>query len=278
MPELPEVETVRRGLVPLLEGRHLVRVETRRADLRIPFPPCLAERLIGRTVTRIGRRAKYLRLDFDDGRVLLLHLGMSGRIRLSAPGAESPPLGPHDHLIVETEDGGRFVLTDPRRFGMAILSDAETVESHPALAHLGPEPLGDAFDAAYLRGALAGRRTSIKSALLDQTLVAGLGNIYVCESLYRAGLSPRRTAASIGPVRAARLADAIQTTLQDAIAAGGSSLRDYSGATGELGTFQHRFDVYGRTGQPCRRPGCGGAIRRIVQAGRSSFYCPDCQR
>lgn len=278
MPELPEVETVRRGLAPLLEGRRLVGIETRRADLRIPFPLDLAERLAGRIVIRIGRRAKYLRLDFDDRAVLLLHLGMAGRIRFSAPGAVPPPAGPHDHLVMETEDGGRFVLTDPRRFGMAILTDSEAVESHPALAHLGPEPLGDAFDAAYLRGVFAGRRTPIKSALLDQRLVAGLGNIYVCESLCRAGLSPRRMAKSVGATRADRLVSAIRTTLEDAIAAGGSSLRDYAGATGELGTFQHRFDVYARTGRPCRKPGCGGIIRRIVQAGRSTFYCPSCQR
>lgn len=278
MPELPEVEIVRRGLAPLIEGRRLARVETRRADLRIPFPPNLAERLTGRTVLHIGRRAKYLRFDCDDGAVLLLHLGMSGRIRFSAPGAERPPAGPHDHLILETEDGGCLVLTDARRFGMAILSDRDGVESHPALAHLGPEPFGEAFDASYLRRALAGRRTPLKSALLDQRLVAGLGNIYVCESLYRARLSPRRSAASVGPVRAARLVDAIRATLEDAIAAGGSSLRDYRGATGELGTFQHRFDVYGRSGLPCRAEGCDGAIRRLPQAGRSTFYCPNCQR
>jgi len=277
MPELPEVETVRRGLAPLLEGRRLVRIEVRRPDLRVPFPADLAARLTGARIRRLGRRAKYLRLDFANDAVMLLHLGMAGRIRVYGPGADRPPPGPHDHLVFETDEGTRLVLTDPRRFGMVLLTDRERVDGHPALARLGPEPLGADFTAGYLRGALASRRTALKAALLDQRLVAGLGNIYVCEALYRAGLSPRRGTGSVGPARAIRLVRAVQGVLEDAIAAGGSSLRDYSGVAGELGTFQTRFDVYGRTGATCRAAGCAGVIARIRQSGRSSFYCPRCQ-
>jgi len=278
MPELPEVETVRRGLAPLLEGRRLHRVSPRGAGLRVPFPRGLGRRTVGRRVREVRRRAKYLRLDLDDGRILLLHLGMSGRLRLYPEREAAPPPGAHDHLVLETETGARIVLTDPRRFGMVLLTDSACVAEHPRLAGLGPEPLGPEFTSAYLRGQLARRQTSLKAALLDQGVVAGLGNIYVCEALHRAGLSPRRGTRAIGARRAARLVTAVRGVLTDAIAAGGSSLRDHKGVAGELGTFQTRFEVYGRAGEPCRDPRCGGRIRRIVQTGRSSFYCPGCQR
>jgi len=278
MPELPEVETVRRGLAPLLEGRRLTRVTPRRSGLRVPFPEDLGQRTVGRQVERVGRRAKYLRLDLDDGTVLLVHLGMSGRLRLYPAGPPPPTPGAHDHLILKTDAGAQIVLTDARRFGMVLLADGDSISEHPSLAHLGPEPLGSDFTPAYLQEAFARRRTSLKAALLDQKLVAGLGNIYVCEALHRAGLSPRRSTRGIGARRAQRLVQAVRGVLEDAIAAGGSSLRDYTSVAGELGTFQTRFDVYGRVGELCRDPRCSGTIRRIAQAGRSSFYCPACQR
>lgn len=276
MPELPEVETVRRGLVPLLEGRRLVRVEARRGDLRRAIPADLAARLTGRRVVALRRRAKYLLAETDGGDVLLLHLGMSGRIRSGPVTALEP--GKHDHLLFDTEDGTRLLFNDARRFGLALLLERGAEETHPLLAGLGPEPLGNAFSAAHLLAVCAKRRTSLKAALLDQRLVAGLGNIYVSEALHRAGLSPRRLAASLGPLRAERLVEAIRAVLGEAIAAGGSTLRDHAQVDGELGYFQHSFRVYDRAGAACPAPGCSGTVGRIVQSGRSTFFCPACQR
>ncbi len=278
MPELPEVETVRRGLAPRLEGRRLQRVVQRRPDLRWPLPERFAERLTGRRVLTVGRRAKYLQIEIDSGEVLLVHLGMSGRMVLTPAPVVRPE--PHDHVILETEDGQAVRFNDPRRFGMMDLVPADGLDRHRLLATLGPEPLGDAFTAEYLAHALAGRRTPIKAALLDQRVVAGLGNIYVCEALFQARLSPRRLAASVQGARAARLVTAVRDVLARAIAAGGSSLRDYVQADGELGYFQHAWAVYGREGDPCPGCRCDGdpGIQRIVQSGRSTFYCPTRQR
>lgn len=280
MPELPEVETVRRGLATVLEGRRLIRVDQRRADLRYPMPVGLAARLTGRRVRALSRRAKYLLVALDDDMVLIVHLGMSGRMTVATPPAPAP--GPHDHLILETEDGAVIALNDPRRFGLVDLVPASDLATHRLFAFLGPEPLGDGFTADYLTARLRGRATAIKSALLDQRIVAGLGNIYVCEALFRARLSPRRRAASVAGVRAARLVPAIRSVLIEAIAAGGSSLRDYVQTTGELGYFQHAWTVYGREGAACGACVCAvaetGGVRRLTQAGRSTFYCPVLQR
>ena len=285
MPELPEVETVCRGLASKLDGRRLIVVEQRRADLRFPFPPDFAARLAGRRVMRIARRAKYILVHLDDQMVWLVHLGMSGRMVLSPTGTaptRTAPTGPHDHVIVRTDDGTELRYNDARRFGMMDLVPAADLATHRALAGLGPEPLEPDFSADSLSAALAGRRSPIKAALLDQRTVAGLGNIYVCEALFRAGVSPRRLAATIQGARAGRLVAAIKAVLTDAIAAGGSSLRDYVQASGELGYFQHAWAVYDRVGEAC--PGCTcdrgqtGGIRRLVQSGRSTFYCPVRQR
>jgi formamidopyrimidine-DNA glycosylase len=273
MPELPEVETVRRGLEPALVGRRLARVLQRRADLRWPLPPDFAARLTGRRVEAIGRRSKYLLFHLDDGSVWMVHLGMSGRLYLGRGDGEP---GPHDHVVIETDAGRRLTFQDHRRFGMMDLVAAADLPAHRLICGLGPEPLGNEFHAEVLSARLAGRRTPIKAALLDQRTVAGLGNIYVSEALFRAGISPLRLARSVAGRRAERLAPAIRAVLQEAIAAGGSSLRDYVQASGELGYFQHAFQVYDREGVPC--PRCRRPIRRIVQGGRSSFYCGDCQR
>ncbi|GAB4176215.1 MAG: bifunctional DNA-formamidopyrimidine glycosylase/DNA-(apurinic or apyrimidinic site) lyase [Thalassobaculales bacterium] len=274
MPELPEVETVMRGLAPHLEGRRLAAVEQRRPDLRRPFPPDFAARLTGRRVSHLRRRAKYILATLDDGAMLLIHLGMSGRLLVS-PG-RPPALDPHDHVVLTTEDGTVIRFNDVRRFGVMDLFAAAAADSHPLLAGLGPEPLGNGFSGPVLAAALAGRRTPVKAALLDQKVVAGIGNIYACEALYRAGISPRRLAQSVTGARAERLAAAIRAVLGEAIAAGGSTLRDYRHADGELGYFQHAFAVYGREGEAC--PCCGGPVRRIMQAGRSTFYCAKRQR
>ena len=276
MPELPEVETVCKGLAARLEGRTLVRVEQRRPDLRIPFPPRFAARLTGRRVERIGRRAKYILVFLDGGLVLIAHLGMSGRLTLAE--APAPKPGAHDHVILETDDGTIVTFRDHRRFGLMTLCNEAELESHPLIAGLGPEPLGNEFNGPALSRALDGRRTSIKAALLDQRVVAGLGNIYVCEALYRARVSPRRLARSVPGARAERLARAVREVLAEAIAAGGSSFSDYVQADGELGYFQHHFAVYGRDGERCPGCDCSGAIRRLVQGGRSTFYCPARQR
>jgi len=280
MPELPEVETVMRGLRERLEGRVIRHAAAHRPDLRWKLPDDFARILTGARVTGFRRRGKYILMRLDGGRSVLLHLGMSGRIVLRPTNAGEPP-GLHEHLVLETEDGWRIGLVDPRRFGAADLVPTAEEDSHRLLAQLGPEPLDDAFDAATLSAALAGKGTPIKAALLDQSVVAGLGNIYVCEALFRAGISPRRLAASVAGRRAARLVPAIRATLSEAIAAGGSSLRDYVQPDGELGYFQHAWRVYGREGERCAHcpgpPGCAG-IRRIIQSGRSTFYCSRNQR
>ena len=283
MPELPEVETVRRGLGPVMEGALIERAEVNRPDLRWPFPDRMAERLTGQRVERLRRRSKYILADLSSRETLLIHLGMSGRMLISGD-----PLGQfvhshpapekHDHVVLHLANGARITFNDPRRFGAMDLMQTGAAEDHKLLAALGPEPLGNGFNEAHLVAALKGRNTPIKAALLDQRIVAGLGNIYVCEALFRAGIHPARKAGRISAARIASLVPIIREVLTEAIEAGGSSLRDFRQADGELGYFQHRFDVYGREGQPCRTPGCAGNIRRIVQSGRSSFYCALCQR
>ena len=278
MPELPEVETVLRGLAARLTGRRLVRVSVHRADLRWPLPPGLERRLTGARVLGFRRRGKYILMRLDGGDSLLLHLGMSGRIVIGRAGANEPT--PHEHFVLETDDGWRVGLVDPRRFGAVDLVPTADEDTHRLLAGLGPEPLEAGFTPAVLSAALAGKRTSIKAALLDQGVVAGLGNIYVCEALFRAGISPLRSAATVPGARAVRLVAAIKAVLTEAIAAGGSSLRDYVQPNGELGYFQASWKVYGREGEPCERcpgPPCPG-IKRVVQGGRSTFYCGRVQR
>lgn len=275
MPELPEVETVCRGLRAKLTGQRIGRVEVRRRDLRIPFPKDFVSRLTGRRIDSIDRRAKYILARLDDGTVLICHLGMSGRLLISE---SSVTPGPHDHVLISMDDGVCVVMHDVRRFGLMTLSWESELDVHPLLAELGPEPLSDAFDGAYLTRVLKGRRTPIKAALLDQRVLAGVGNIYACEALFHARVSPRRLAASVSGRRAQRLVPALKTVLEDAIAAGGSSLRDYVQTSGELGYFQHRWVVYGREGEPCPACDCGSVIRRIAQSGRSTFFCPSRQR
>jgi formamidopyrimidine-DNA glycosylase len=283
MPELPEVETVMRGLQSRLEGQRIVSAVAHRADLRWQLPTGLAQRLTGARVTGFRRRGKYILMRLDGGDSVLLHLGMSGRMVLTPAGSNSAAALPtrHEHLVLATEDGWRVGFVDPRRFGSVDLVPTVAEESHRLLAALGPEPLDPGFSAARLSAALAGKRTPIKAALLDQKVVAGLGNIYVCEALFRARLSPLRLAYTVPGARAARLVPAIQETLREAIAAGGSSLRDYVQPDGELGYFQHAWKVYGREGARCERcpgpPACDG-IRRVVQSARSTFHCPRTQR
>ncbi|MDX1401259.1 MAG: bifunctional DNA-formamidopyrimidine glycosylase/DNA-(apurinic or apyrimidinic site) lyase [Kiloniellales bacterium] len=280
MPELPEVETVVRGLRPKLEDRSILKVERRAPQLRFPFPDAFEKRLQGRRVARIGRRAKYILVHLDDGEVLLCHLGMSGRMVFSED--REPEIAKHDHVVFTFDSGLILRFNDPRRFGIMDLVRENELDRHRLLRALGPEPLGNSFSGPVLAAALRGRRCPLKAALLDQRNVAGLGNIYVCEALYRAGLSPRRKASSVGERRAERLAAAIKDVLERAIAAGGSSLRDYVQADGELGYFQHDWAVYGREGKGC--PGCDcnlartGGVKRIVQSGRSTFFCPARQR
>lgn len=281
MPELPEVETVRRGLIPVMEGQVIARAQVNRPDLRRPLPERMAERLTGATVLRLRRRSKYILADLSTGETLLVHLGMSGRMLVSGAQLgqfhhDHPAPARHDHVVLDMAGGARITFNDARRFGAMDMMATESEEAHPQLASLGPEPLGNAFSGAYLAQRLQGRMTPIKAALLDQTVVAGLGNIYVAEALHRARISPRRLAGNVGPVRAARLVPVIREVLAEAIEAGGSSLRDYRQADGELGYFQHTFRVYDREGQPC--PVCATPITRIVQSGRSSYFCPRCQR
>ncbi|MEM9430856.1 MAG: bifunctional DNA-formamidopyrimidine glycosylase/DNA-(apurinic or apyrimidinic site) lyase [Pseudomonadota bacterium] len=283
MPELPEVETVRRGLDPVMGGRRLTEVEVRRPDLRWPLPDRMAERLSGARVGPLGRRSKYILAPLDTDETLVIHLGMSGRILIDGTpqGAFHHDTGapsPHDHVVFHLETGARITFNDPRRFGAMDLCPSAALDEHWLLRTLGPEPFEPAFTTAYLATRLKDRRTRIKAALLDQRIVAGLGNIYVCEALWRAGISPFRAAGRISRPRIEALVSAIRETLTDAIAAGGSSLRDYRQADGELGYFQHSFAVYDREGRPCRRPTCGGRVRRRVQSARSTFYCPVCQR
>jgi formamidopyrimidine-DNA glycosylase len=268
MPELPEVETTVRGLTRVLLGRRIVRVEARREDLRRAFPVDLGQRLTGALVTGLRRRAKFGLIDTDRGDTMVFHLGMSGRWRI-----DPDAIGSHDHLLLETDDGRRLALNDPRRFGSVDLVRTDGLGEWAPLAALGPEPLE--LDAAELKRRLAGRTAAIKLLLLDQRIVAGLGNIYVCEALHRAHIHPLRAGGSVSPERLRRLVPAIHAVLEEAIAAGGSSLRDFASPDGELGYFSKSFAVYDREGEPC---GCGGKVRRIAQGGRSTFYCAACQR
>lgn len=291
MPELPEVETVMRGISPALLGRRIVRAETYRADLRWPLPDRFADRLQGRRVLDLARRSKYILAALDDGWTWLIHLGMTGRLAVGALDATAEAvgvfardpgggrlggLGPHDHVMLETAEH-RLIYNDVRRFGAMDLAPTSEIASHKLLARLGPEPLSDGFDGAYLAARLAGRIFSLKSALMDQKIVAGLGNIYVCEALWRARLSPEKPAGQASRRQLAMLSKAVKSVLEEAIESGGSSLRDYRQADGALGYFQHNFKVYGREQRPCPRRGCGGDVRRIQQQGRSSFFCPSCQ-
>lgn len=283
MPELPEVETVKRGLASVMDGARIQHAETRRDGLRWPFPRDMAARLTGQDVVQMRRRSKYILVDLSGGDTWLIHLGMSGRVLISGDPLgrfvhDHPAPEKHDHVMWEMSTGARITFNDARRFGAMDLFATRAAETHPLLASLGPEPLGNRFDAEYLCRALDARAMPIKSALLDQKIVAGLGNIYVCEALYRCGIAPTRKAKNISKPRIAALVPVIRDVLTEAIEAGGSSLRDYRQADGELGYFQHSFDVYGREGEACRTEDCPGTIRRITQSGRSSFYCPQCQR
>ena len=301
MPELPEVETVRRGLQPAMEGAKIVKAEVRRKDLRFPFQKDFVARLDGQFVTGLGRRAKYLLADLASGDVLLMHLGMSGSFRVlkdedkNTPGKFHHPRNEdraHDHVVFHMSSGSAIVFNDPRRFGYMKVIARKMLEAEPLLEGLGPEPLGNEFDAAMLARSCTNKKTSLKAALLDQRVVAGLGNIYVCEALFRAHLSPRRLAATLATKaarskgvaggeptdHAKRLVHAIHAVLNEAIRAGGSSLRDHRQTTGELGYFQHSFQVYDREGERCRTAGCGGIVRRFTQNGRSTFWCPKCQK
>lgn len=283
MPELPEVETVRRGLEPVMTGQRIALAQVNRPDLRWPFPENMAARLTGQRVLGLRRRSKYILCDLEGGETLLIHLGMSGRMLISGAhvGAFAhphPAPEKHDHVVLDMADGARITFNDARRFGAMDLARTDDVDTHKWLTVLGPEPLGNSFDEAHLVQAFKGRRTPIKSALLDQGIVAGLGNIYVCETLFRAGIQPTRPVGQISERRVKSLVPIIRDVLNEAIAAGGSSLKDYRQADGELGYFQHNFDVYGRERLPCRAEGCNSVVKRIVQSGRSSFYCPTCQR
>jgi formamidopyrimidine-DNA glycosylase len=278
MPEMPEVETVRRGLLPVMEGQRIIRAEVNRPDLRFPLPARMADRLQGAVVQSLRRRSKYILADLSTGETLLIHLGMSGRILISGQMLgefrhDHPAPQKHDHVVFHMENGARITFNDARRFGAMDLMPTATAAQHPLMAALGPEPLGNAFNEVYLAGRLKGRLTPIKSALLDQHNIAGLGNIYVCEVLFRAGVHPARQTAD---TNAPPLVPIIRAVLTEAIEAGGSSLRDYRQTDGELGYFQHQFQVYDRKGEPCVT--CGTPIERLVQSGRSSFYCPNCQR
>lgn len=272
MPELPEVETTVRGLAQVLEGRSLVRVEPRREDLRRPIPHDIGQRMTGATVVGLRRRAKYGLIDTDRGDTLVFHLGMSGRWRVDPAELEK-----HDHLVVETDEGRMVALNDPRRFGSLDLMATAEVAEWPAFAGLGPEPLGNAVSGKWLKERFAGRSAAVKLLLLDQRIVAGLGNIYVCEALFRAGIDPRKAGGKVSRTKLDLLAEMIPAVLDEAIAAGGSTLRDFAAPDGELGYFSKQFDAYDREGEPCRRD-CPGTVRRIAQGGRSTFYCPTCQR
>lgn len=274
MPELPEVETVRRGLEPVMTGQRITRADIRREGLRWPFPENMAARLEGQRVAQLRRRAKYILVDMDGGETLIIHLGMSGRMLISQGDAEPEK---HDHVILEIEGGTRITFNDARRFGAMDLCATDALDQHKMLAELGPEPLGNIFDAEYLKERIAGRKMPIKSALLDQKIVAGLGNIYVCEALWRAEIQPTILSGNLADAKVDILVPIIRNVLEEAIAAGGSSLKDYKQTDGELGYFQHSFATYDREGEACRKDGCNGTIDRIVQSGRSTFYCPNCQ-
>ena len=279
MPELPEVETVRRCLEKFMTGQRIASVQVRRPDLRRPFPDRMAERVSGSEVFRIRRIGKYMLADLSSRETLIMHLGMSGAFSLLSAADRSSEFRPgrHDHVVFLMENGARAVYSDPRRFGVMDLARTEQAAAHPLIAPIGPEPLGDGFGAGLLSASLKARRMPVKSALLDQSIVAGLGNIYVCEALWRAKISPRRRSDRIAAGRITRLADSIQTVLRQAIEAGGSTLRDHRLPDGAIGYFQHSFSVYGREGENCPRQGCKGRISRIPQSGRSTFYCRKCQ-
>lgn len=283
MPELPEVETVRAGLAPVMEGAVIAKATVNRPDLRWPFPERMAERLTGARVLRLRRRSKYILADLDRGESLLIHLGMSGRMLVSGDPLgrfvhDHPAPEKHDHVVFDMDNGARITFNDPRRFGAMDLFSTNSADEHPLLSSLGPEPLGNVFSESHLISQLKPRNLPIKSALLDQKIVAGLGNIYVCEALFRGGIHPARRTRNIAEHRLAALVPIIRNVLGQAIEAGGSSLRDFRQADGELGYFQHSFDVYGREGELCKTKGCTAKIHRLVQSGRSSFYCPTCQR
>lgn len=281
MPELPEVETVRRGLTPAMQGKIIERLDVNRPDLRFPFPDQFKARVEGASITHMGRRAKFLVTELSTGDALIMHLGMSGRFTVNdAPTADfhvDPGTNPaHDHVVFHMQGGATVTYNDPRRFGFMELWPIKDLDAYPRIEHLGPEPLSNHFSAAYLDEQLRGKNTPIKSALLDQAIIAGLGNIYVCEALFRAGISPRRKASSVVGKRSARLAPAINEVIAEAIAAGGSSISDFASASGELGYFQKHFAVYDREGEPCDT--CPSSLKRIVQSGRSTFFCSKCQR
>ena len=283
MPELPEVETVLRGLAPVLEGRTIVKAKVNRPDLRWPFPENMAGRISGQKISKLWRRSKYILVDLSSGETLLVHLGMSGRILISGDPLgkfvhDHPAAQKHDHVVFDIDNGARVTFNDPRRFGAMDLLSTDGADHHPLLRDIGPEPLSNAFNETYLIERLKGKKSAIKSVLLDQKIVAGLGNIYVCEALYRAGISPKRLAGKTAEKRLAALVPIIRQVLDEAINAGGSSLRDFRQADGELGYFQHSFNVYGREGLHCVTDGCDHAVQRIVQSGRSSFYCKNCQK
>ena len=279
MPELPEVETVRRGLVPRLVGHRIVRLIQRRRDLRVPLPAKFAQKVEGRTVQAIDRRAKYLLIRLDDGQTLIAHLGMSGRMTLhDAPSAAEHPFQRHDHVVIETDEGWQVRFNDARRFGLMLLVSSETIQRHKLFKGLGPEPLDETFDGPALAARLKGRRTPIKAALLDQKTLVGIGNIYACEALFLSGISPRRSAHTVQGERADRLVAALKRVLLRSIDDGGSTLRDHIQPGGELGYFQTRFNVYDRAGAVCPTRSCGKVVRRLVQSGRSTFYCANCQR
>lgn len=282
MPELPEVETVRRGLIPSMEGHVITRADVNRPDLRWPFPENMAERLTGATITALRRRSKYVLADLNTGETLIIHLGMSGRMTVSGDPLgqfhhDHPAPVKHDHVVFHMANGARVTFNDARRFGAMDLADTVRLEDHWLIKSIGPEPLGNAFNEAYLTAKLDGKNTPIKTALLDQRIIAGLGNIYVCEVLFRAGINPTRKAGNLSKRRVASLVPIIRDVLAEAIEAGGSSLKDYRQADGELGYFQHGFKAYDRENDPCQTATCVGTIARIVQSGRSTFYCPKCQ-
>ena len=283
MPELPEVETVRSGLAPSMEGQLITQADVNRPDLRWPFPENMAQRLTGARVNALRRRSKYVLVDLDSSETLIIHLGMSGRMTVSGDPLgqfhrDHPVPQKHDHVVFHMDNGARITFNDPRRFGAMDLAVTAQLDDHWLIKPIGPEPLGNAFDESYLIEKLAGKNTPIKTALLDQRILAGLGNIYVCEVLYRAGINPKRKAGALSKARVATLVPIIRDVLSEAIAAGGSSLRDYRQADGELGYFQHGFQAYDRENRPCQTPDCTGTIARITQSGRSTFYCPQCQR
>ncbi len=279
MPELPEVETVRRGLIPHLVGHRIVRLTQRRRDLRVPLPARFAQKVEGRTVQAIDRRAKYLLIRLDDGQTLIAHLGMSGRMILhDAASAAEHPFHRHDHVVIETDEGWQVRYNDARRFGLMLLAPSETVQRHKLFKGLGPEPLDESFDGPALAARLKGRRTPIKAALLDQKTLVGIGNIYACEALFLSSISPRRSAHTVQGERADRLVAALKQVLLRSIDDGGSALRDHVQPDGELGYFQTRFNVYDRAGAICPTRSCGRIVKRLVQGGRSTFYCARCQR